>query len=203
MTGFSEFQDQNQNIYQLVNKDNYINACYTAYEDINRFDAILQIDIDFILKSPPVTPTKKTPVFVGTRSSWALRFAQIIGQVGASIIWRELPKGFSSWLMVIDNTVAIAVDFKQMRGWSQDFNRVSNLDIQISRAVLHEVGHIKLTPYLLGISQEDGGRVPPADPEDEVAPWAYAFAIIGILLSAYARNAHFKRKTEDTPSILA
>lgn len=144
-----------------------------------------------------------------TRATDATHFAQVIGDVGVTHRIR-LPGGYASWLMVDRRhgvPFGIALHSEQMRQWSQDPNLPTVYeDAQEARCILHELGHVRVTPNLLKRAADDPRRPPAgltakADPEDEVGPWMYAVAILGTFLAQHALETRRKVDTDNAPCI--
>ncbi|MHC4476260.1 MAG: hypothetical protein ACYTEL_11480 [Planctomycetota bacterium] len=140
----------------------------------------------------------------------AVRFAQAVTKkrYGTSAVIGDYPlpiKGYLSWLLV--QPLGIAFDSSQVFGQGSAPENVPDVEVQISRAVLHECGHILGTPELLsreGRRRTIGGRrfTECCSPEEEERAWVWALCALGIALGHHARKQREDRRIDNTPGLL-
>ena len=174
----------------FIDVDKFLAAVRKAHGDLATYLDYRPIDLPVLFRAP---------LFFGTRAAWAIRMAHHVGKVGPSVKLSTLPRGYCSWLMALP-VPGIVVDRGQIRQWARD-EGAPHAHLQEARVILHELGHVRLSPYLLA-SPGPGGLARRASPEEEELAWAYAMAVIALLLAAYARSIRETKNMDDAPSIM-
>jgi len=111
--------------------------------------------------------------------------------------------GFASWLVRSGNgTGGIALYVTQMVKWAAKTKMP--LHVQKIRSIIHELGHIKLSPHLLQNTlppapRQDVRRSPYASPFEEEMAWVFACAFMGFFLGDYSFNSRKDHARDDAP----
>lgn len=134
------------------------------------------------------------PTLSGKRMA-AHRFAEFVTRKrfgrAAVICECSLPQsGYVSWLLV--GPLGIAFDSEQVRAWSTIVGENAPAEeVQIARAIMHELGHIFGTPGLLSrqhkrIIKKGQTFTAPATKEEEDTAWVWAMSAFAIALGHHA-----------------
>lgn len=110
--------------------------------------------------------------------------------------------GYASWLTVSNETPkgAIQLFVKPMIVWHEQ-TRIPQ-GVQKIKTILHELGHVCMTPRLLQRTPNAGGPYDlRATEEEEEIAWVYAIAFLGVLVGDYSRQMQSKFLTDDTPRV--
>lgn len=110
-------------------------------------------------------------------------------------------KNFASWLArTKDGKGAIFLFARQMMNWEQTSRMPQR--VQKIRSIIHELGHIRLTPKLL-ISAKPGEITIPASPEEERVAWVYCLNFLAVILGEYSLNSRIQTPIgiDDAPKL--
>jgi hypothetical protein len=152
-----------------------------------------------------------TPPTIASKRMTAYRFAEwAIERRGfrAIICEHSLPQtGYVSWLLV-QPFLGIAFDTNQLHAWSQlKGENAPATEIQIARALVHEVGHIYGSPGLLSRQKKrvviDGRTFTAcATEEEEERAWVWAMCAFGIALGDHAAYVRHQGEVDDSTTRL-
>jgi len=100
-------------------------------------------------------------------------------------------EGYLSWLLVAKHFVGIAYDRRRLL--KDSVHRGPNPpagDLQIARAIFHELGHVFMTPELFTKSVKSKRKIPictpMADPKQEERAWVWAMFALGVQMGHHA-----------------
>lgn len=190
--------------------DVYYKATKAAMEDVSRFvhTAGMALAWRNLRAAEPGDLAE-----CNARAADANLFAQVIADMSMNHR-KTLPDGYASWLYVKQGEkvpFGIFVDPQRMSQWAEDSRYPTvHPDVQEARCILHELGHVRVTKWLLDGSgpDEETGRdfpvedgSPKARPEDEVGPWMYAMAVLGVILAQHSLHSRREHNRDDTPSV--
>ena len=172
----------------MITRLKHWRACRRAHKDVRSFCRHL--------------PAQLPCPFVDHWHTWIFYFARRFAGVRILQGLTRLPQTrYGSWLMVLPSP-AVVINAYQLRQWSQASGarrHVVPFELQVVRTVLHEIGHMRVSPYLL---KRAGRRrfALPCKPSDEEAAWVYAIAALGILLGDYALHMR-EQDIDDTTAV--
>jgi hypothetical protein len=105
--------------------------------------------------------------------------------------------GFGSWLMKTgDGEGGITIYRKQLAIWYTQTKLP--LHVQQIRCIVHELGHIKLSPHLLKGTVRSQ-NAPHATPLEEEFAWLFTCVFLGAFLGDYSRQIRLGSLLDDAP----
>jgi hypothetical protein len=176
----------------MINPVLFAKTTFQAFEDAHEF---MQ---DYMR---PPNPVISYP-FLGW-APWAAFFVKMLTQVTVQNLSRLPAQGYGSWLLLLPQpTIAVSADqtdfwFKNPPGWGPPVPPST----QVARTVLHELGHMKMQPYLLADQRNVQHFAPTANPKDEEQAWIYAATVITIFMGDYARHKRITEGIDDTCAV--
>jgi hypothetical protein len=164
-----------------IGKEEYGEIAGYAHEYAQQFlGTYLRPDDDLTIRGDAVTPSPLMNALV----------AFVQDAVGCHIIEAPLPhKDYASWLCFDkEDRISIALDIRQMGVW-QGQNGMP-VDLQKNRSLLHELGHVLLSPAVPDNAHEAAGAplVKPVKPDEEERAWIFAMSFLTAVLADYAQN---------------
>lgn len=151
-----------------------------------------------VVRSSGLSPDHIAPPTIAAKRMAAVRFAQAVTKrrfrkAAVVLPYSPLPqKGYVSWLLV--RPLGIAFDGAQVSSWwKRRSGNAPQPDVQIARAIMHELGHMFATPGLLSRTRKrikKNGKfwTPACTPQEEEKAWVWALLAFGIALGHYARD---------------
>ena len=137
--------------------------------------------------------------FPNRRPMWATMFAQMSADMTVTQ-WRRLPlPNFASWLVLLPKP-CVAVDRAQIGAWCEKPTNLCSVhpDLQITRAIIHEVGHKLLHPRLAAAGI---GAAPTATPEEEEEATTFAMTTVAVVMGDSAWLNRTRSQGDDSPSM--
>jgi len=132
----------------------------------------------------------------------------------------RLQPGYASWLFSMgEGRMKVVYDHSQIQGWAKEQmktiigspppNNAPALskfleDVQTTRSLLHELGHLRLAEDLLANLRKS----PPnerkwATAQEEQKAWVFAFCFLGLMLGKYAHETRqIDDHCDDAPKII-
>lgn len=156
-------------------------AALQAYQDVEKFLGSGAV-------GPPPSPLPDPFIHHIRRWNWYVNFAIKFTGVIPYRFSRFPLTGYGSWLFARKKPV-IVINYDQLKAWEQnppgDY-AVPGL-VQAARAVLHEIGHLRLHKHLLA-GAPPGRFARAATRQEEEEAWVYAMCALAILVGRYARQ---------------
>jgi hypothetical protein len=173
----------------MITPPKFKRAVLQAYQDVQDFLTEVVGPPSAILPDPFIQSIKTYNWYV----NFAMKFTGVCQYPVADL---PLPN-YGSWLLATPKP-KVAINYGQLEQWSTSppGDYPVPVLVQAARAVLHEVGHLRLHRHLWE-APPSGVFAKDASLEDEEEAWIYAMTALAVLLGAYAS----KKRPDDSSAI--